>query len=118
VLAVRYAGDVEDGVLIFERVEAGVVAEGALSAKLVEVNIAFEDDPRVGWDFEVDCFALHQLDGTLAQESGNEEFLDLGRGRDNGAESQRGFGADGDGDFHLAGRVGAFGRGGGGGGCG
>ena len=37
VLAMRDAGDVEDGVEIFRRVEAGVVAERAFHAQLVEL---------------------------------------------------------------------------------
>ena len=54
-----HAGDVEDRVLVFERVEAGVIAERALSAKLVQVDIAFQNDFCIGWDFQIDGLALH-----------------------------------------------------------
>ena len=40
----RDAGDVEDRILVFERVEAGVIAEGALGAEFVQIDVAFEDD--------------------------------------------------------------------------
>ena len=32
------------GIEVFERVEAGVVAEGALAAEFVEMNVAFENN--------------------------------------------------------------------------
>ena len=56
------AGDVEDGVVLGGGVEAGVVAEGAFGAQLVEGDVAFENDFGVGGNFEVDGLALHQLD--------------------------------------------------------
>ncbi len=97
------AADVKDGIKIFERVEAGVVAEGALAAEFVEMNVAFENDFGGGGDFEIDGLALHQLDGLLAEEAGDEIFLDVGRRGNDGGESEGGVGADGDRDFHFAG---------------
>ena len=47
----RDAGDMKDRVLIFEGVEAGVIAEGALRAEFVEVDVAFE---LAGNDLAVD----------------------------------------------------------------
>ena len=44
IFAMRDAGDMKDRVLIFEGVEAGVIAEGALGAEFVEVDVAFEHD--------------------------------------------------------------------------
>ena len=96
------AGDVEDGIEIFERVEAGVIAERALGAEFVEIDVAFENDFGVGGNFQVDGFALHQFDGLLAEEAGDQIFLDVGRRGNDGGESERGIGADGDGDLHLA----------------
>jgi hypothetical protein len=61
----------EDRVEIFERVEAGVVAEGAFGAEFVEVDVAFEDDFAGGGDFEVDGFALDELDWRGAEEAGD-----------------------------------------------
>ena len=69
ILAVRDAGDVKDGIQIFERVEAGVIAERALAAKFVEMHVAFEHDLAGGGHFEVDGFALHQIDRALRGES-------------------------------------------------
>ena len=63
VAAMGDAGDVEDGIVVLQGVEAGVVAEGAFGAELVEADVAFEDDFGVGGDFEVDGLALDELDG-------------------------------------------------------
>ena len=101
VFAVRDAGDVEDGILLFHGVEAGVVAEGALGAQLVELHVAFEDDLGMRGHFEIDGLALHQLDRLLAQESGDDELLDLRRRGHDGGEGGRGIGADGDGDLQA-----------------
>src|SRR5208282_4839661 len=101
-LAVRHASNVEDGIEVFERVEAGVVAEGAFAAEFVQVDVALEDDFCRGRDFQVHGLALHQLHRLLAQEAGNHELLDVGRRGDDGSEGQRGLGADGDRDLHLA----------------
>ena len=102
IFAVRDAGDVEDGIEIFERIEAGVVAEGAFGAEFVEMDVAFENDLRCGGNFEVNGLALHQFDGLLAQESGDEIFLDIGRRGNDGGKCDGGIGADGDGNFHFA----------------
>jgi hypothetical protein len=67
----RDALDVEDRVEIFEGVEAGVVSKGALSAELVEVDIAFEDNLAGGGDFEVDGFAFDEFNGSCAKEAGD-----------------------------------------------
>ncbi len=80
VFPVGHAGDVKDWILVFQRVEAGVISEGAFSAEFVELDITFEDDFGVGWDFEIDGLALHQLDWLLAEESGDDEFFYVGRG--------------------------------------
>ena len=85
-LPVGDAGDVEDGILVFERVEAGVVSEGALGAEFVEVDVALENDFGVGGNFEIDGLALHEFDGLLAKEPGDDVFLDVGRGGDDGGE--------------------------------
>ncbi len=86
VFAMGDAGEVEDGIKIFERVEAGVVAEGAFGAEFVEVDVAFENDFGGGGNFEIDGLALHQLDRLLAQESGDEIFLDVRRRGNDGGE--------------------------------
>ncbi len=57
------AGEVKDGVLVGEGVEAGVVAEGAFGAQFAQFDVAFEDDFGAGGDLEIDGFALDDFDG-------------------------------------------------------
>ena len=102
IFAVRDAGDVENGIEIFERVEAGVIAERAFGAKFVEIHVAFEHDLAGGGYFEVDGFAFHQIDGSAAQESGDQVFLDLGRRGNDRRKGHGRIGADGDRDLHLS----------------
>ncbi len=64
--------------------------------------MAFEHNLGAGRNLEVEGLALHQLDRPLAQESSDQEFLDIGRSRNDSRESQRRIGPDGDRDFHLA----------------
>ena len=97
----RDAGDVEDGILLFHGVKAGVVAEGTFGAQLVELDVPFEDDFGVRRNFEVHGLALHQLDRLLTQESGDDELFDLGRCWDDGRKRCCGIGADGDGYFEA-----------------
>ena len=44
ILAMRDAGEVKDGIEIFERIKAGVITEGTLGAKLVEMHVSFENN--------------------------------------------------------------------------
>ena len=62
----RDTGQVKDRVLVFERVEAGVVAEGALRAQFIKVHMAFENDFRSCGDLKVNRLALNQLQWLLA----------------------------------------------------
>ena len=101
VLAVGDGGEMEDGVLVLHGVEAGVVAEGAFGAELAELDEALEDVLGVGGHLEVDGLGLDELDGLLAEETGDEVLLDLGGGGDNGGKGERGVGADGDGHLHA-----------------
>ena len=56
-----------------------MIAEGAFGAEFVEIDVAFEDDLGVGGDFQIDGLALHQFDRLLAEESGDDVLLDVGR---------------------------------------
>src|ERR1039457_6224155 len=105
VFAVRDAGNVEHRILVFQRVEAGVVAEGPLGAKFVKIDVAFEDDLGSGRNFEVNGLAFHQFDRLLPQESGDDVLLNVGRRGDDGGKRERRFGADGYGHVHPAGRA-------------
>ena len=79
----RDACNLEDGVKVFERVEASVVAEWALAAEFVEIDVALEDDLAGRGDVEIDSLAFDQIDRGSAKETGDEIFLDLGRGGNN-----------------------------------
>src|SRR5437868_10179578 len=86
VFAMRDATDVKHGVLVFEGIEAGVVAERAFGAQFIQMNMSFEDDFSRGGDFEINGFALHELYRLLAQEAGDEVFLYIGGSGDYGGE--------------------------------
>ena len=75
IAAMGDAGDVEDGIVVGQSVEAGVIAEGTLGAELVETDVAFENDFGGGGDLQVDGFALDKLDGLLAEEAGDDELF-------------------------------------------
>ena len=95
VFAVRDAGQMEDRILVGHGVEAGVVAEGAFGAQFAQLDVAFEHDLGVGRNFQIDGFALDDLDRLAAQEAGDHELLDLRRRGNDGGKSRRRIGADG-----------------------
>ncbi len=101
VLALRDAGDVEDGVLVFERVVAGVIAEGAFRALFAQFHIAFEYDLRVGRHLQVAGFALDHLDRLAAQEPGDHHLVQIRRQRQDGRIHGGRIGADGHGHIHA-----------------
>ena len=76
---------------------------GSFAAQFVQIDIALEDNFTAGWNFQIDGFALDQLDGSTAKKAGDEVFLDLGRSRDDGRKGHDGIGADRDRDLHCAG---------------
>src|SRR5580658_3064287 len=85
VFAMGDALNMEDGKLALERVEAGVVAEGTFGAHLADFDEAFEDDFGVRRDFKVYCFTGHEINWVFAQETGEHEFVHIGRnGKDSG----------------------------------
>src|SRR5215469_11856383 len=87
-----------------------MVAEGALCAEFVQVDIALEHNLTRGGDFEIDGLAFHEFDWGAAEEAGDEIFLDFRRGGNDGAEGDYRVRSDGDCDFHLAGRAVADGQ--------
>ena len=80
----RNAGNVEYWIVVFERVEAGVVSEWPFGAQLVEFYVTFQNDFSRRRNFQVNGFALHQLDRLLTKESGNQVFLHIRRRRNDG----------------------------------
>ena len=79
----RDAGDVKHRVLVFERVEAGVIAERAFAAQLAQFHVAFEHDLGIGRHFQIAGLALHHLDGAAAQEAGDHHLVEVRRQRQN-----------------------------------
>ena len=69
----------KNGIQIFKRIEAGVIAEGAFGAKFVEMYVPFEHDFAGCRNFEIDRLAFHKLDRFLAQKSGNQIFFNIRR---------------------------------------
>ena len=101
ILAVGDGGDVEGGVFVGEGVEAGVVAEGALQELFGGVDVAFDDDFRVGGDFEGDGFAGDELDAAAVEEASEEVLFDAGGEGRGGGIGQAGLAAQDDGEGHL-----------------
>jgi hypothetical protein len=60
------AAEVKHRILIFERIETGVVAKGSFSAQFVEMHVAFENNFGRGRDFQIHGLTLHQLHRFLA----------------------------------------------------
>ena len=101
IAALGDAGDVEDRVLIGERIVAGVVAERTFGAEFAQFDVAFEHDFGIRGHFEIDRLALHHFDGAAAQEAGDHHLIQIGwKGKDGGIHGG-GIGADGDGHVHA-----------------
>src|SRR5580704_14052241 len=99
----RDAGDVEDGIEIFQRIEAGVITERSFGAELIEVNVAFQNYLGTGWHFEVYGLAFHQLNRFLAKESGDQVLLYVRRRGNDGGKRDSRLSADRDSHLHLSG---------------
>ena len=61
----RNAGNVEHWIVVFERVKAGVVSERPFGAQLVEFYVTFQNDFSRRRNFQVNGFALYQLERLL-----------------------------------------------------
>ena len=59
-----------------------MIAEGAFPAALIDVHIAFQHDLAGGRNFKVNGHAFRQLHRLMAQEAGEDHFVDIaGQGR-------------------------------------
>ena len=86
VLPVRDRDDLHRRVVVGERVEAGVVAEGPLAhERRGGVDEALDHDVGVGRDLEPRGDAGHRADRLAAQEAGEEVLVHVGRERRRGA---------------------------------
>src|SRR5579863_85270 len=110
IFAVRDAGDVEDRIEIFKRIETGMVAERSFGTKFIEMYVPFEHDFTGCRNFEIDGLTLDEINGGAAQKTGDEILLDLWGSRNDGRKSHSRVGADGHGDFHLSRGPLAFGQ--------
>ena len=80
-----------------------MIAERAFGAEFVELDVTFQNNLRSRGDFEVNGFAFDEIDGSSAQETCDQVFLNVWwRGHD-GGECHGGVGADGDGNIHAPG---------------
>ena len=112
ILAMCDAGDMEDRIVVGKRVETSVIAEGPFGAQLAELDIALQNNLRMGGHLEIHRLALHQLHRRLPQESRDDVLLDLGRRGHNRGEGRRRISADGYRHFHtLAAQIGCRHRG-------
>src|ERR1700687_53145 len=82
----------KDGVFSFKGIEACVVPEGALRAHFVEVDIALENNLRIGRYFELIGFALYQFNGLLLQEAAEHHLVQVRGYREDSAERGGGVG--------------------------
>ena len=85
ILAARDARDVENRVVVFERIETGVIAEGPFACASRQVQISLEHDFRIRRNFDVGRFAFHHFDWLAAKKSGKSSFR-----RDPGQRQYRG----------------------------
>ena len=81
ILAVRDRCDVKNGVIIRKRIVACVIAEGALSAHLVCIDIAFEDDLCRRRHLKINGDTFHEFDRFMAQKSRKDHFINVARQR-------------------------------------
>src|ERR1700728_1258552 len=68
--AVRDAIDVEDRIGPFQRIKTGVIAERTFRAHFAEIDVALENDFRIGGNFQIHRLAGDQLDRIVAQGAG------------------------------------------------
>ena len=75
------AGDVEHRAIVVERVKAGMVAERTFAVQLAQVHVAFQYNFGIRGHLDIRCFALHHLDRTPTQKSGDHHFIEVRRQR-------------------------------------
>ena len=99
---VGHAGDVKHRVLPFQRIKAGVIAEGPFGAHLRKIHVAFEHDFRLRRHFQRAGLAGNHLHRLAPQESREHHLVQVGRnGQDAGQAGDR-VGADGHGHVDAA----------------
>jgi hypothetical protein len=72
---VRHHRQVKDWILVGQRVVAGVVAKGTLDAQVVGIDIALQDDFRMGWHFDIHGAAFDRFHRGAPQEASEEQLV-------------------------------------------
>ncbi|OPZ81423.1 MAG: hypothetical protein BWY76_03038 [bacterium ADurb.Bin429] len=85
IFPMRDGGDMEDGVVVRQRVVSGVVAERSFPAALAGVHVALDDEISVGGHLQVVRQALHHLHRLAAQEAGEDHLVNAFRQRRGGS---------------------------------
>ena len=86
----RYAGDVENGIIISQRIIAGVVAERSFAAQFVSRNVTFQNNFCGRRNFQINGLALGQLNGFFPKEAGENHFINVaGEWRSRGISNNR-----------------------------
>jgi hypothetical protein len=97
----RHGGHVEDREIVVQRVEAGVIAEGPFAPRLARIQVAFEDELRLGRHHHVDGLGPDHGNALLPQETGEQELRNAGGKRRDRREDRRRVASDRGGGFHA-----------------
>ena len=62
IAAMRDRGEMEDRIIFDGSVETGVIAKRTFRPHFARLNVTFQNEIDIGRNFQIDGFALHQLD--------------------------------------------------------
>ena len=66
----------KDRVILNRSVESSMIAERAFRSHFPRLHKSLQHEIGIGRNFDIDSFALHQLDRFFAQESGEQDFVE------------------------------------------
>ena len=98
----RDAGDVEDWILAFQRIEARVVAERPFCAELVQIHVSLQNDLRVCGNLQAAGCAGHHLHRLAPQESRKHHLVKIWRNGEHARQAGDWVGANRRRDFNLS----------------
>ena len=101
ILAMGYAFDMEDRIIVRQRIEARVIAKRAFASQFTRSDVALQHELGIGRNFHVVGLALDHFDGLRAQESGDHHFIEIWRQRQNRRIHRRRIAPDRHGDRHT-----------------
>ena len=102
ILAVGHAGHMENGIVIGERIKAGVVPKRTFQSEFAKVDISFQNEFCTGWDFQLDGFARHHFHRFAAQKARKHHFVDIVRERHDTRKDHCRISSNSHGDLHPA----------------